>query len=103
MREPAECQSLSEIREEVDRIDRALVDLLGRRWQYGRAAVRFKASEAEIRNAAYLPAFLERRRTWAEAAGLAPGYIETLFRTIANASIAEQLRSWRAGHGATAR
>jgi len=62
------------------------VDLLARRWQYGRAAVRFKAGEADIRNATYLPVFLERRRAWAVAVGLAPDYVEALFRTITGAS-----------------
>jgi isochorismate pyruvate lyase len=96
MRRPSDCRDLSEIREEVDRIDRTLIDLLGRRWEYGCAAVRFKESEAEIRNPAYLPVFLERRRSWAAASGLAPDYVESVFRTIAEASMAEQLRRWRA-------
>lgn len=100
MRRPSDCRDLSEICEEVDRIDRALIDLLGRRWEYGCAAVRFKASEAEIRSPAYLPVFLERRRSWAEAAGLAPDYVEGVFRAIAEASRAEQLRRWRAARSA---
>jgi isochorismate pyruvate lyase len=95
MPEPSECRSLSEIREEVDRIDHALLELLGRRWQYGRAAVRFKTSEAEIQAPTYLPVFLERRQAWGAAVDLPPEYVETLFRTISEASIAEQLRSWR--------
>lgn len=95
MREPSQCRSLSEIREEVDRIDHALLELLGQRWQYGRAAVRFKAGEADILAPPYLPAFMERRRAWGAAVGLPPEYVEALFRTIADASIAEQLRSWR--------
>jgi hypothetical protein len=33
MREPGACASLSEIREEVDGIDRALLELLGKCWQ----------------------------------------------------------------------
>lgn len=100
MREPGECGSLTEIREEVDRIDHGLLQLLGRRWQYGRAAVRFKAGEVEILAPPYLPVFLERRRAWGAAVGLPPEYVEALFRTIAEASIAEQLRSWREGRSA---
>jgi isochorismate pyruvate lyase len=102
MREPGECRSLSEIREEVGRIDHALLELLGRRWQYGRAAVRFKAGEAEILAPLYLPVFLEHRRAWGAAVGLPPEYVEALFRTIAEASIAEQLRSWREARSAPA-
>jgi isochorismate pyruvate lyase len=100
MRRPSECRDLSEIREEVDRIDQGLIDLLGQRWAYGGAAVRFKASETEIRDPAYLPVFFERRRRWAEASGLAPGYVEAVFRTIAAASMAEQLRRWQAARSA---
>jgi isochorismate pyruvate lyase len=100
VREPSECLSLSEIREEVDRIDRALLELLGQRWQYGRAAIRFKASEADILAPPYLPVFLERRRAWGVPVGLPPEYVEALFRTIAEASIAEQLQSWRGARSA---
>jgi isochorismate pyruvate lyase len=102
MPEPSECRSLSEIREEVDRIDHALLELLGRRWQYGRAAVRFKTSEADIQAPSYLPVFLERRQAWGAAVGLPPEYVQVLFRRIAEASIAEQLRSWREGRSTPA-
>jgi isochorismate pyruvate lyase len=102
MREPGECRNLTEIREEVDRIDHALLELLGQRWQFGRAAVRFKAGEAEILAPPYLPVFLERRRAWGAAVRLPPEYVEVLFRTIAEASIAEQLRTWREARSAPA-
>jgi isochorismate pyruvate lyase len=100
MREPGECGSLSEVREEVDAVDRALLELLGRRWQYGRAAVCFKSGEAEILAPPYLPVFFERRRAWGAAVGLPPEYVDALFRTIAEVSIAEQLRTWRGAQSA---
>jgi isochorismate pyruvate lyase len=97
MREPEACRDLGEIREEVDRIDRTLIELLAQRRRYGRAAVRFKASEADIANTAYLPLFLDRRRAWGQEAGLPPGHVQALFGLIADASITEQLRVWREG------
>ena len=99
MRTPSDCRDLSEIREEVDRIDRALIDLLGRRWSTGRG--RALQGERGGDPEPGLPAgLLDRRRSWAEAAGLAPDYVESVFRTIAEASIADQLRRWRAGRPA---
>jgi len=40
---PADCKSLDQVRAEIDRIDRAVVALLGERAGYVHAAARFKA------------------------------------------------------------
>ena len=48
MKTPAECASLDEVRAEIDRIDRAIVALIGERAGYVHAAARFKASEAAV-------------------------------------------------------
>ncbi len=59
MKTPEDCTGLADIREAIDRIDLDIVQALGRRMDYVKAASRFKASEAAIpapeRVAAMLP------------------------------------------------
>ena len=48
MKTPAECGSLDEVRAEIDRLDRAIVALIGQRAGYVHAAARFKDSEEAV-------------------------------------------------------
>ena len=48
MKSPADCASLDEVRAEIDRLDRAIVALIGERAAYVHAAARFKSSEAAV-------------------------------------------------------
>jgi isochorismate pyruvate lyase len=48
MKSPADCASLDEVRAEIDRIDRAIIALMGERAGYVHAAARFKSSEADL-------------------------------------------------------
>ena len=47
--DPADCTTMAEVRTGVDRLDRALVALLGRRFGYMRAAARIKPERAHVR------------------------------------------------------
>ncbi|PSB40759.1 isochorismate-pyruvate lyase, partial [filamentous cyanobacterium Phorm 6] len=48
MKNPDECVNLHEVREEIDIIDREVIDALSKRFQYVIAAARFKTSEASV-------------------------------------------------------
>jgi isochorismate pyruvate lyase len=47
--QPDECGGMDDIRAEIDRIDRAVVGLIGRRYQYVLAAAKFKASATAVK------------------------------------------------------
>ena len=103
MKSPDECANLTEIRAEIDQLDRQVVALLGRRFAYVKAAAKFKTSEAGVRAADRFQAMLAQRRAWAAAEGLNPAAIEELFRNLVNHFIAAELQQWRdetAGKGA---
>ena len=96
MKRPDECSNLTEIRAEIDRLDRQIIALLGQRFTYVKAAAKFKTSEESVRAADRFKALLEQRRAWAVEEGLDPDAIEELYRNLVNHFIAAELRQWRA-------
>jgi isochorismate pyruvate lyase len=92
---PDDCQSLSEVRAEIDRIDRRMVALLGERAGYVHAAARFKTSEADVAAPDRRAAMLKARREWAGNEGLDPDFIEKLFGEVVAYFIERERRQWR--------
>jgi isochorismate pyruvate lyase len=82
MKAPAECNSIEEVRHEIDEIDRAIVEALGRRFAYVKAITRFKKTEADVRAPDRYQAVLAQRRLWAAEAGLDPAVIEEMYRLL---------------------
>src|SRR5947209_2151065 len=95
MKTPAECDSLDQVRAEIDRIDRAIVALIGERGGYVHAAARFKTSEAAVAAPERQAAMLVARRAWAEEAGLDPDMIEKLYRDLVAYFIVREREHWR--------
>ncbi len=79
MRAPEACESLAEVREAIDALDRELLALLGRRAGYVHAAARFKTDAASVRAPDRVRAMLEQRRAWAAEEGLDPEVVAQLF------------------------
>jgi isochorismate pyruvate lyase len=101
-REPEVCSGMDEIRAEIDRIDRAVVALLGKRFKYVLAASRFKTSQASVRAPERFKAMLLKRREWAADEGLNPDAIERLYSDLVNHFIDEEMRHWEARSAVTA-
>ncbi|MHC8382383.1 chorismate mutase [Pseudomonas sp. LB3P14] len=78
----------------IDALDRAVIKLLGRRFQYVLAASKFKTSAASVRALERFNTMLMTRRDWAEEVGLSPDVIEKMFRDLVNHFIAEEMRHW---------
>ena len=97
MKRPQECQSLAEIRTEIDRIDRAIIHAIGERRQYVLAATGFKTNPTEVAAPERFAAMLQVRRQWAELEGLSPDAIEKLYRDLVSHFIAEEQAHWSQG------
>ena len=95
MKTAPECGSLAEVRTEIDRIDRAIVALIGQRAAYVHAAARFKSSEAEVAAPDRQAAMLQDRRRWAEEADLDPDVIEKLYRDLVAYFIVRETEHWK--------
>lgn len=82
MIEPQDCESLDEVRSQIDQLDRSLIDAISRRQKYVHAAARFKHSEDQVHAYDRQRSMLASRRLWAESDGVDPDLIEALFRTM---------------------
>ena len=76
------CASLAQVRDNIDRIDRALTALLAERQQYVAEAGRFKKDPAAVSAPGRVEAVVARVRADAQAAGLDPAVAEKTFRAM---------------------
>ena len=82
MKKAADCQNMTEVRAEIDRVDAALVDLLAERWTYVDKAWVFKRSPDEASVPWRNREVIEKVRARAETAGMPPEMAEALWRLI---------------------
>ena len=79
-RKPEDCADMEQVRVEIDRIDVALVDLIGERFTYVDRAWQLKQSPAEARVPWRIQQVINRVRTRAKEKGLPPELTEALWR-----------------------
>ena len=79
-RKAKDCSNMEEVRAEIDRIDQALVDLIGERFTYVDRAWQLKQSPAEARVPWRIQQVIDRVRARAAEKGLPPELAEALWR-----------------------
>src|SRR6478609_1322249 len=79
-RKAKDCANMDEVRAEIDRIDAALVDLIGERFTYVDRAWQFKQSPAEARVPWRIQQVIDKVRARAVEKGLPPELVEALWR-----------------------
>ena len=89
--DPADCTTMAEVREGVDAVDRALVDLLVRRFGYMDAAARIKPERGAVRDEPRKAAVIDAAAERAAAAGLPEDVIRALWDQLVESSIAYEL------------
>lgn len=77
---PEHCANMEEIRAEIDLLDKNIIAMLGKRFDYVKAAATFKTSETSVRAPARFDSMLQQRRGWALATGLISGAIKNVSR-----------------------
>ncbi|MDO1449123.1 isochorismate lyase [Rhodocytophaga aerolata] len=95
MKKSEECADMGEIRKEIDKIDQQIIQLLGQRFGYVKAASKFKTSEMSVKAPERLHSMLQQRRIWASEAGLNPEVIEKMYRDLVNYFIEEEMKQWQ--------
>ncbi|UBF30534.1 isochorismate lyase (plasmid) [Kovacikia minuta CCNUW1] len=95
MKTPDQCESMVDIRAEIDRLDRQVIALLGQRFAYVKAASKFKTSETTVRATERLQAMLQQRRVWAEEEGLDADVVEKMYQDLVNYFIDEEMKHWQ--------
>ena len=76
MKTPDECRGLEDIRFEIDRLDKEIVGLLGRRLGYVLKAAYFKKNEADIPAAGRVTDMLVERCIWVREGGIFEDFVE---------------------------
>jgi isochorismate pyruvate lyase len=95
MKEPKDCSNIEEIRQEIDEIDQQIIVAFGKRFEYVKAAAKFKTSETSVKAPERVKSMLHQRRLWAEEHGLNPDVIEKLYQDLVNYFMAEELKHWQ--------
>ena len=79
-RQAKDCGTMDEVRAEIDRIDRTLVDLIGERFGYVDRAWQLKNSPAEARVPWRVQQVIDKVRARAGEKDLPPELVEALWR-----------------------
>lgn len=74
------CANMDEVREEIDRIDRTLVDLIAERFAYVDRAWQLKASPTDARVPWRVQQVIDKVKERADERGLPPELAEALWR-----------------------
>ncbi len=89
-------ESLDQVRSNIDRLDREIIDLIAQRGAYVVQAARFKTSDAEVEAPQRVELVIAKVRTLATAAGLDPRVAEAAYRAMIAAFIEVERSAFQA-------
>jgi isochorismate pyruvate lyase len=92
--DPAACQTMAEVRQGVDALDRALVALIAERQRYMDAAARIKPDRDAVHDQARIDDVVAKVLTSAQAAGLSPDIAEPVWRLLIDRCIAHEFETY---------
>lgn len=91
---PEACQTMAQVREGVDALDRELVALIARRAGYMEAAARIKPSRDVVRDEWRINDVLTKVKAESERVGLSVEISEPVWRELVERSIAYEFKVW---------
>lgn len=86
------CNSLADVRENIDRLDRQIVALLAERGRYVKDAARFKRDAFQVSAPQRQQEVLDKVRALAEAQGAYPEVVDACYRAMIAGFIAREQR-----------
>ncbi|MGA4323153.1 chorismate mutase [Ectopseudomonas hydrolytica] len=86
-----ECQSLDEVRQQIDSLDRQIVELLAARGGYVSQAARFKRDTDAVRAPQRVEQVIAKVRALAATVGASPEVVEQVYRAMIAAFIEAEL------------
>lgn len=93
MPKPEECASKDDVRREIDRLDRALIALLGERFGYVKRITEFKADPSEAVDGGRIEQVLDKVRSLAREQGLDPDLVASMWRSLIEWNIEYERRA----------
>ena len=91
---PICCTTLQEVRDQIDRVDTLIVNLIAERTEYVVQAARFKDTKEAVRIPTRIESIIGRVRVLARETGLDPAMIESVYRHLIEQSIERESRYW---------
>lgn len=92
--DPEDCTTMTQVREGVDDVDQAIVDLLALRFGYMEAAARIKTKREAVRDEARKADVLAKVDAAADEAGLDRALVASLYEQLIESSIAYELEEF---------
>lgn len=93
VKSPEECTNITEVRNEIDNIDKVIINLVSERFGYVRQVVKYKEKSAKAIEATdRRTAMMRDRRAWAEEKGLDPDVMEDIFNRLVEYFIGEEMK-----------
>ena len=93
--EPKECTSLQDVRNEIDKIDLQLVDLMAARNSYIKQLAHFKDSVEKIKEESRISAVINRVRAHGIEQGLSPNMVEEIFHIMIDNMVETEIAEFR--------
>lgn len=91
LKDPKECESIEEIRKEIDKIDKQIISLFSKRQQYVKEIVKYKKDETGIIAQVRKDHVILQRRDWAAEEGLNPDTFEKIYTLLIESNIKLEL------------
>lgn len=92
LKEPKHCNTLEEVREQIDTIDKEIISLFAKRFEYVKEVVKYKNADIEsIIAAKRRDEVLEKRKEWAQEKGLDPEIIGKIYSLLIEYFIQKEL------------
>ncbi len=89
------CNSLAEVREEIDKLDDQIVELIAKRNNYIKQAARFKESVEEVKAPERIDAVIQRLRHKALELDLSPNLIADLYTNMIDEMVETEIAELR--------
>lgn len=97
MVEPEQCESMTDVRAALDELDRAITQLLARRFRYIEAVARIKQRRDQVRDEERIAVVIDHVRSSAAALGAPAELIAKVYRNLIETSIEYEFEKFDAG------
>jgi isochorismate pyruvate lyase len=92
LKNPKNCQSLKDVRNEIDKIDEYIISLFSERHKYVEEIVRFKNDKNAIIAQERKDQVILQRKEWAAQKGLNPDTFERMYILLVESNIAHEMK-----------
>jgi len=91
LKSPKACVTKEDVRDEIDRIDKAIVELFAMRFDYVKAIVKFKKDRNQVVAQERKDHVIQERAKWASEKGLDEQTFADMFRLLIDSNINKEM------------